>query len=85
MMFILLLMKMLHLLMITPHQSIIPLLLHPLEHLLIIRQSSLLDYLAHLPLDATAYHPVDGVLLSLDYLVFVYLLLVVRVDFRMEG
>ena len=69
---------------VAAHQSIISFLLHSLEHLFIVGQSSLLDDLAHLSLDAATDHSVNGVLLALNYFASVQLLLV-GVDFGVEG
>jgi hypothetical protein len=74
-----------HLFLVAPHQGIVSFLLHPLEHLFVVGQSSLLDDLADLALDAPADHPVNGVLLSLDYLALVHFLFVVWMDFGMES
>lgn len=44
-----------------------------------------MDDLADLSLDAAADHSVDGILLTMNYLVSVQLLLGVRMDFGVEG
>lgn len=56
------------------HQFLVLLLLHLLEHLLIIRQAFLIDHFSDFSLDPSSDHSINRILLSLDSLQFWFFL-----------
>lgn len=66
------------------HECFISLSFHLLEHLLVVREASLVNYFPDLSFDPASNHAVDGVLLALNGLLL-WLFFDVWVDFGMEG
>ena len=66
------------------HECLISLSFHLLEHLLVVREASLINCFPDLSFDPASNHAVDGVLLALNSLLL-WLFFDVWVDFGMEG